>query len=131
MTIADILSEITYGKDPITTVAEIAVVCSRDPQTVYGYRRGEHVPDFNFVRALNRWLIEEKGCYLIINQMFPCVGGRANGKVDEDLLSIWEAGTDIHRAFKSGDQSAYLSALGQLKSEIKDLEAEGKTKWGK
>lgn len=122
---SQILHEVTGGTNPLCTVAEVAGVMRVHEQTVYGYKNDHTEPSYSKIISLSHYLIEEYGYYKLAMQFMPPCKGKANGRVDDDLLSIYEYGTDVHRAFREKDSTAYVNALAKMKTEINDLEAEG------
>ena len=123
--ISQILHEITGGVDPICTVGEIAGVCRVHEQTVYSWQRPEGTePRYSDIVTLSHYLISEYEYYtLAMQMMLPC-NGRANGRVQDDLMNVYEFGTDLHRGFKNGDKQECETALSRIKAEVKDLEKE-------
>lgn len=122
---SEILKEVTEELQ-LCTVKEVAYVMGVGDKTVYGYRAGITQPAWDTAVRLANHLRKEYGYYRLAMQTMLCtLGGRANGKVTDDLMGIYEAGTDLRRAFQDGDKTAYENALSKIKEEIKDLEAEG------
>lgn len=123
---SQILQEITGGVDPMCSVSEIAGVTKAHEQTVYSWRADGTEPRYSQLVALSHYLIDQYDYYtLAMQMMLPCVG-RANGKVQDDLMSLYESGTDLHRAFRDGNKKKAETALYRIRAEIKDLEEEVK-----
>lgn len=51
-------------------------------------------------------------------------GGKANGKVCDDLMNLYEARTDLNRAFKEKNKTESINAIARIEAELKDLKAE-------
>lgn len=122
---SEVLVELTGGKDPIMTLKEIAFVMGVDYQTAWGYRAGNSEPRWRDVVRLSHHLIKEHGYYKLgLQPTMICQGGRSNGKVNDDLLELYEAGTDLHRSYPS-DMTGYWNAFGRMEQQMADLKAEG------
>lgn len=123
---SELLIEITGGTKPFATVAEIADVMGVNVQTAYGYRTGNSEPSFRSVRALNAHMIRSYGYYGIQRQMFiSCFSGKANGRVDDELLNIYDACTDVHRSYSEGDKRTFEDSVSRIEQECKILHKEG------
>lgn len=123
--ISEILLEITGGTEPVCSLKEIAFVMGVDYQTVWGYRAGNSEPRWRDVVRLSHHLIKEYGYYKLgLQPTMICAGGKSNGKVDDDLFELFEAGTDLHRAYPK-DMTAYWNAFGRMEQQLADLKAEG------
>lgn len=125
--ISQILNEILGGIDPMCTVRELAGVCDVTERTVSNWRNVDGTePPYSKVKALSHYLISEYEYYgLAFQFMLPC-NGRANGSVQDDTLSIYEALTDLNRAYRKKEKQTFETSLDRIKAEVKDLEAEGK-----
>jgi|SRR5690625_3770284 len=123
---SELLTEITGGEDPMCTLKEIAFQMGVDYQTAWGYRAGNSEPRWKDAVRLSHYLIKEYGYYKMgMQPTLTCATGKANGKVCDDLMKMYEAATDLHRAFPN-DKTAYFNALGKMEAEIEDLKAEGR-----
>lgn len=122
-----ILEEITQDeKTRFMTIKEVAYVMNRDPQTVYSYLHGDTQPNWDSAVLLANHIRTEYGYHKMSMQtMLSACGGRANGQVLDDLMGIYSAGTDLHRAYNAGDKTAYDNAISKMKAELLDLQAEG------
>lgn len=123
---ADVLVEITGGQKPMTTLKEVAFVLGVDYQTAWGYRQGNSEPRWRDVVRLSHHLIKEYGYYKLgMQPTMICISGASNGRVDDDLLAIHQACTDLHRAYPK-DTPAVWNAIGEIEKQVKDLRAEAK-----
>jgi len=121
---SDIAREITQGESPIFTVKQAAAIMRVHEQTFYSYMNDHTEPSYSRLVDLSREAARKGGYFTIAMQMFPPCYGVANGKVEDDLLKMYEYGTDLHRAFKEGEKAAAQKAIERMRAEIRDLEAE-------
>lgn len=116
---SEILVELTGGISPLCNVKEIAFHMAKSEQSVYGYRSGSSEPLFADVVRLNHFLIKEKGYYRLAHlMMIPIESTETDGRVVDNLMNVYESGTDLHRAFKASDKSAFCNALASIRQEI-------------
>jgi|SRR5699024_1052116 len=88
----DIIQFLTCGVNPITNINEIAVVMCVSPSTVYGYRNEGTEPKFSQVLALNKFLVEQRGCHIIERLFRPSTNGtRSKFQVIKEELAALEA----------------------------------------
>lgn len=123
---SEILVEITGGQKPLCSLKEVAFVMGVDYQTAWGYRQGNTEPRWKDAVRLSHHLIKEYGYYRLgMQPTIVCIGGQTNGRVCDDLLELYEAGTDLHRAFPK-DMTGYWNAFARMERQMADLKAEGK-----
>lgn len=124
---AEILAEITGGTQPLCTIKEVAFQLGVSQQTAYDYRSGNTEPSWSSVVRLSQYLIREYGYYrLAMQPTFACLQtNAADGKVNDQLLNIYEAGADLHRAFNSRDRVGYCQCITQMEKELIILKQEG------
>lgn len=124
--ISEILIGLTGGNEPTCTIKEIAFVMGVHVQTVYAYRSGQNEPLWRDVVRLSHHLIKEYGYYeLAMQPTMICKSGRTNGRVNDELLSLLESSTDLHRAFQSKNGADFWNAFNQMKKELEVLKEEG------
>lgn len=122
--ISQILIEILGGTDPICTTKEIAGVCETTERTVNNWKAGNTHPQFKQAKDLSHYLIEEYNyCDLAMQMMPPCIG-HADGRVRDDLMNLFNHGSDLDRAFGKGDKIKAEKALNRMRAEMQDLEKE-------
>ncbi|MDZ7658028.1 hypothetical protein [Fodinibius sp.] len=123
--ISQILNEITGGVEPMCTVKEIAGACKVHEQTVYSWTNPDGTePRYSQLVNLSHYLIQEYNYHnLAMQMMLPC-SGRANGRVLDDLMKLYEFGTDLSRAFADGNKNKCEVALGRMDAEMEDLKKE-------
>jgi len=122
---SEILNELTGGQAPLCTLKELGFVMGVDYQTVWGYRAGNTEPRWKDVVRLSHYLIKEHGYYKLgMQPTLTCCVGKSDGRVSDDLMNLYEAGTDLHRAFKEKNKTESINALARMEAELKDLKAE-------
>lgn len=127
---SQILQEITGGIDPMCTVSEIAGVVKAHEQTVYSWKNDGTEPRYSQIVILSHYLVEQHNYKNLAMQLWPPCKGIANGKVKDDLLHIYEYGTDLGRAFRGNNEQEARKAFYRMKAEMEDLEKEIEQKWG-
>lgn len=121
---SELLIEITGGQEPLMTLKEIAFIMDVDYQTAWGYRQGNSEPKWKAVCRLSHHMIKEHGYYKLAMQPMISVGGKSNGKVNDDLMLLFEAATDLNRAFPD-DSTAFWNAYHRMQHQMEDLKSEG------
>lgn len=122
---SETLIEITGGENPLCPLKEVAFVMGVDYQTAWGYRQGNTEPKWKDVVRLSHYLIREYGYYKLgMQPTMLTMAGKKNGKVSDDLMRLYEWGTDLHRSFPD-DGPGYWNAYGKMEQEMKNLKAEG------
>jgi len=126
MEFSDVMNEITGGVTPICTMKEVAFQLGVSLQTAYQYRAGETEPSWSAVVRLSRYLITEYGYYrLAMQPTVATLAGKADGRVNDQLLNIYESGTDLHRAFTAKNRVDYVMAISAMEKELVILKQEG------
>lgn len=123
--ISQILHEITGGIEPICTVKEIAGAAKVHEQTVYSWMNPDGTePRYSQLVNLSHYLIQEYNYHgLAMQMMLPCAG-KANGRVKDDLMKLYEFATDLSRSFADGDKQGCEVAWGRMDNEMQDLKKE-------
>lgn len=120
---SEILKEVTEELQ-LCTVKEVAYVMGVGDKTVYGYRAGITQPSWDSAVRLANHLRKEYGYYRLAMQTMLCtVGGRADGKVIDNIMKMMEAATDLNRSFGK-DKTKSKNALGRMKEQFDILTEE-------
>ena len=131
--ISEILIEITGGINPICSIKEVATVLNKSEQSTYGYRAGTSEPLWSDVVRLSQYLIKEYGYYrLSMQPVLNTAKGDSNGEVSDELMKIFEAATDLNRAFRANNKEAeFWKAYNTIADQVAVLKEEGDKRFGK
>lgn len=120
---ADILERITDDWE-LTTVTELSIITGVSDKTIYGYRSGATVPNWNFMRSVNRFLIKEHDCYIIKNQFRGNVSAETNGCILDEMRDAVREMDEIDAHHNEGEHEKALDAVQRLRAITDRYEAE-------
>lgn len=123
LTAARILEYIT-DEWKLTTVSELSIITGVGESTIYGYRSGNTIPNWNFMRSVNRFLIKEHDCYIIRTQFRGPVKAVANGSPLDEMRDMLKETTEIDEHLTNEEYQKALNDCQQMRAIVDRYEAE-------
>lgn len=116
--------EIITDEWELTSPGELSIITGVGESTIYGYRSGNTIPNWNFMRSVNRFLINEHDCYIIRTQFRGPVKAEANGSPLDEMRDMVKEMDEINDHLTNEEYDKALDDCQQMRAIIDRYEAE-------